>query len=61
MARCPSCKSPVARRENPFFPFCTERCKLVDLGRWLREEYRVPVADNAPEAPDSDGEKKPAH
>jgi len=32
----------------PHFPFCSERCRLIDLGRWLKEEYRV--------APDSQGE-----
>ena len=26
----------------PFFPFCSERCKLVDLGAWLDEERRIP-------------------
>jgi endogenous inhibitor of DNA gyrase (YacG/DUF329 family) len=29
------------REEVPFRPFCSERCKLVDLGRWLNEEYRI--------------------
>jgi endogenous inhibitor of DNA gyrase (YacG/DUF329 family) len=27
---------------NKLYPFCSERCHLVDLGRWLNEEYRVP-------------------
>jgi len=27
--------------EYPQYPFCTKRCKLVDLGRWLKEDYRV--------------------
>jgi endogenous inhibitor of DNA gyrase (YacG/DUF329 family) len=31
-------------------PFCSERCKMADLGRWLGEEYRVPVDEPAPEA-----------
>jgi endogenous inhibitor of DNA gyrase (YacG/DUF329 family) len=34
-------------------PFCSERCKLADLGRWLREEYRVPD-DEAPAPDDSE-------
>ena len=34
---------------NKVFPFCSERCQLVDLGRWLTEEYRVP------EEPDGTG------
>lgn len=40
--KCPSCDKPVQWRDNPFRPFCSERCKLVDLGRWVNEEYRVP-------------------
>jgi endogenous inhibitor of DNA gyrase (YacG/DUF329 family) len=40
---CSVCKKPVASRaENPAFPFCSKRCRMVDLGRWLGEEYRVP-------------------
>ena len=31
---------------NPWRPFCSERCKLVDLGAWADESYRVPVAEN---------------
>ncbi len=43
MKKCPICKSPVAPRlENPFFPFCSKRCSLIDLGKWLGEDYRVP-------------------
>jgi endogenous inhibitor of DNA gyrase (YacG/DUF329 family) len=40
---CPVCarevKTPAAG--NKFFPFCTERCRAIDLGRWVDEEYRV--------------------
>ena len=42
---CPTCRAPVARdpaRPSKLFPFCSERCHLVDLGRWLGEEYRIP-------------------
>lgn len=43
-ARCPSCKRPVLPKEkNPEYPFCSARCRAVDLGKWLGEEYRVPV------------------
>lgn len=41
---CPTCKTKVTRdpvRPNKLFPFCSERCHLVDLGRWLGEEYRI--------------------
>lgn len=40
--KCPTCNKRVEWTENPFRPFCSERCKLVDLGRWVNEEYRVP-------------------
>jgi endogenous inhibitor of DNA gyrase (YacG/DUF329 family) len=60
MARCPTCKKGVEHRENPFFPFCSERCRLVDLGRWIGEEYRVPTTEEKPEAPHEPDEKKEA-
>jgi uncharacterized protein len=40
---CPICKKPVAPREaNRAFPFCSDRCRLVDLAKWVGEEYRIP-------------------
>ena len=46
---CPICKSPVdeADRANPksSFPFCSPRCKLIDLGRWLGGKYQIPVVE----------------
>lgn len=41
--KCHICKQPVAARgQNQSFPFCSPRCRAVDLGKWLGEEYRVP-------------------
>lgn len=41
-ARCPTCKrEALPRSENPASPFCSQRCRDVDLGKWLGEEYRV--------------------
>jgi len=40
--KCPTCVKPVEWRDNPWRPFCSERCKLIDFGRWTDEEYRVP-------------------
>lgn len=41
---CPICGKPVPeRRANAAFPFCSDRCRLLDLGKWLGEEYRVPA------------------
>lgn len=47
--RCPTCDKPidsgagVAGAPPPGYPFCSERCRLIDLGRWLNEDYRVPT------------------
>jgi len=38
--RCPICKKP-ARTSDASFPFCSKRCKLVDLGSWLEGSYRI--------------------
>jgi endogenous inhibitor of DNA gyrase (YacG/DUF329 family) len=41
---CPTCgKSVRWSIEDRFRPFCSERCKLIDLGQWATEQYRVPV------------------
>ena len=45
--RCPICKKTVPEPregEKSFLPFCSERCKLIDLGRWLDGRYQIPVA-----------------
>ena len=55
---CPSCKKPALERaKNPSFPFCSPRCRAVDLGKWLGEEFRV--ADASPEL-DEDGDQPTA-
>jgi endogenous inhibitor of DNA gyrase (YacG/DUF329 family) len=42
-------------REWPEYPFCSPKCKLVDLGRWLGENYRISSAPNDEEdAPETD-------
>lgn len=41
---CAICREPMPPRdENPAFPFCSHRCQLIDLGRWLDGDYRVPA------------------
>ncbi|MDE2220979.1 MAG: DNA gyrase inhibitor YacG [Gammaproteobacteria bacterium] len=40
---CPACKRPLEwSAQNPWRPFCSERCKLVDLGAWLTEAHAIP-------------------
>jgi uncharacterized protein len=47
---CPRCGQPaVFAPENPWRPFCSERCKMIDLGAWASEAYRVPDAAGEPE------------
>lgn len=41
MPRCPVCSAVVELESTPTAPFCGERCRLVDLGRWLDESYAV--------------------
>ena len=48
-ARCPVCGKPA---DEKYKPFCSKRCADIDLGRWLKESYRVP----AEEAPAEDEE-----
>ncbi len=40
--RCPICKREIPYEGNPFRPFCSERCKLIDLDNWLEGRYYIP-------------------
>lgn len=52
--RCPTCKhEALPRTANAAFPFCSARCREVDLGKWLGEEFRL--VDSSPDA-DEDGQ-----
>ncbi len=46
-SKCPTCRRVSKKEGNKLFPFCSERCQLVDLGRWLDEEYRIPDEPDA--------------
>jgi endogenous inhibitor of DNA gyrase (YacG/DUF329 family) len=43
--QCPICRKPVDKSDldkpQSTFPFCSERCKLIDLGRWLGGKYQI--------------------
>ncbi len=43
LVRCPICRKRFDSSQSTFLPFCGERCRRIDLGRWLGEEYTVPV------------------
>jgi len=42
--KCPRCGKEVVFENNPFRPFCSEHCKLIDLGKWVSGQYRIPMA-----------------
>lgn len=40
--RCPRCRKVAPWEENKWRPFCSERCKTLDLGAWASEDYKIP-------------------
>jgi endogenous inhibitor of DNA gyrase (YacG/DUF329 family) len=54
MPRCPVCDAQVDLQTTPTVPFCSDRCRLIDLGRWLDESYGVPQPQQP--APDEAGD-----
>lgn len=55
--RCPICKKKISLKANPHAPFCSERCKKIDLGKWALEQYRVP-GEKVQEKGEEEEEKK---
>jgi len=58
--KCPRCrKETIYSAANAFRPFCSERCRLIDLGQWASESYSVPTEDGASvqDAPPSENEQ----
>ena len=52
---CPSCSGPsVYGPQNPWRPFCSERCKQIDLGAWAEESFRMPTEAPPDDAPHGD-------
>jgi endogenous inhibitor of DNA gyrase (YacG/DUF329 family) len=49
--KCPICRKEV-KRDDEFYPFCSERCKLVDLGNWASEKYVISSPIRPGEEPD---------
>jgi len=47
--RCPICAKEVQLGE-PDFPFCGDRCRLIDLGNWAAEKYRISTPASPPES-----------
>jgi endogenous inhibitor of DNA gyrase (YacG/DUF329 family) len=60
VVNCPVCGKPAPfDPSNPFRPFCSERCRLIDLGQWANESYRVPATEGPDNIPSDDLPKEP--
>ncbi len=55
---CPTCNRAVEWSEKSRWrPFCSERCRLIDLGEWLQESHRIPGEEQSPQAlPESEND-----
>jgi len=47
--KCPTCSKQTEYAGNPYRPFCSDRCKLIDLGKWAGGEFRVPTDERPSE------------
>ena len=59
--KCPKCRKETPWENNPHRPFCSDRCRLIDLGAWTQERYRIPAEEmdsNNPDEDDEDEEKR---
>lgn len=55
--RCPVCKEITTWEENPNRPFCSERCRLIDLGKWAMEQYKIEGGEQEEDAEQGQEEK----
>jgi len=51
--KCPICKKAISP-DDPFYPFCSERCKIIDLGNWASEKYVI----STPVQPEDEGPER---
>jgi uncharacterized protein len=54
--KCPICRKPV-KAGDPEFPFCSERCRIMDLGNWASGKYVISTPANAADEEPADGEE----
>jgi len=52
--KCPKCKKKFNYYQSEFRPFCSYRCKMIDLGKWLSEEYVISHKDQEDDESDSE-------
>jgi uncharacterized protein len=62
--KCPTCQREIDWSQSTFRPFCSERCRLIDLGAWLTEKHSIPgdpVPDEAEHARGQQDGDPPPH
>lgn len=59
--RCPICKKPADSETHPQFPFCSERCRVLDLGNWASERYVVSEPAMDEDSPEKSNSNEPEH
>jgi uncharacterized protein len=59
--KCPTCRNECNWGNNPHRPFCSDRCKLIDLGAWTEEKYRIPGRTSKAQYRDDDEEDEKEH
>ncbi len=58
--RCPTCRKETDySADNPSRPFCSDRCKILDLGAWADEKYRVPLSEQESSAVNEKSDESP--
>ncbi len=57
--KCPRCGQITSFKGNPYRPFCSERCKLIDLGHWISGSYRISKDEDDETAEERPEEEKP--
>jgi hypothetical protein len=59
--KCPACKKATTWEHNRWRPFCSERCKLIDLGRWVSEEYAIAGSPAEEQQKEQEGQEPKGH
>ncbi len=54
IVKCPTCRREIDWADSPFRPFCSDRCRLIDLGGWLSGQHAIPGEPLASESEDAE-------
>jgi hypothetical protein len=59
LVRCPTCNKPFDPQTSQAMPFCSDRCRQIDLNRWLKEEISIPLPHtDEGESPEGHGDEQ---